>query len=90
MKRHPFCVNGSKFADSAFFLNVAATSPVFISDCKQAINTVEIYARPNSKTCPGISKNLSQIHCFQALYIGGRELATIDRLLTVPLVVEKL
>ena len=44
---------------------------------------------PLDKIYPGISKTLSWIHWFQALCIGGRGLATIDRLLTVSLVVDK-
>ena len=46
-----------------------------------------MYARPLGKTYPGIIKTLSQIHWFQALNVGGWGLATIDRLLTVALVV---
>ena len=34
-----------------------------------------------------IQELLSQIHWLQALYVGGRGLATIDRLLTESLVV---
>ena len=33
-----------------------------------------------------IQELLSQIHWFQALYVGGRGLATIDQLLTISLV----
>ena len=57
---------------------------------KNCTDITEIQARPLGKTYPGVSKTLSKIHWFHVLYIGGRGLATIDRLLTVPLVVEKL
>ena len=88
MKRHPFHSNGSEFADSAFS-NVAATclSPIVSKLSTRDKN--RNLGRPLGKTYPGISKNLSRIRWFQALYVGGRGLATIDRLLTVSLVVEK-
>ena len=44
------------------------------------------YNKQADKIYPGINKNLSHIRWLQVLYIGGRGLATIDRLLTVSLV----
>ena len=76
-------------ADSTFS-NVAATFCQCLSPIVSKLSIRDrknIYARPLGKTYPGISKTLSQIHWFQALYVGGWGLATIDRLLTVSLVV---
>ena len=87
MKRHPFRGNGSEFADLAFS-NVAATFHQYLSPIVSKLSTQD----KKTKFMQGllikhIQELLSQIHWLQALYVGGRGLATIDRLLTVSLVV---
>ena len=57
---------------------------------KYIIAKVEMQARPLGKTYPGISKNFLQIRWFQALCVRGWGLATINQLLIISLVVEKL
>ena len=57
MKRHPFCGNGSEFADSAFS-NVATTFCQCLSPIVSKLSTRdknETYARPLDKTYPGIT-----------------------------------
>ena len=59
-------------------------SKLLIQDTNQNLG------KPLDNTYLVISKILSQIRWFQVLYVGGRWLATIDQLLTVSLVVDKL
>ena len=100
MKRHPFRTNGSEFADLAFS-NVAATFHQCLSPIVSKLSTQDKKRKRKKekkkfrqgllvKHIQELVKNLSRIRWFQALYVGGRGLATIDRLLTVSLVVEKL
>ena len=92
MKRHSFRANGSEFADLAV-LNVAPTYSQCLPPIVSKLSTwdkSQNYRQGLLVKHAGISKKLSRIRWFQVLYIGGRGLATIDRLLTVSLVVEKL
>ena len=80
----------SEFADSAFS-NVAAN----VYQCLSAIVSDRHGYKPKSRQALLVKHiqelaKISRICWFQALYVGGWGLATIDRLPTVSLVLEQL
>ena len=82
MKRHPFCANGSGFADLAFS-NVAATFRQCLSPIVGKLTRQGLLVKHIQELSHG------SIGSRRFTLVGGG-LATIDRLLTVSLVVEQL
>ena len=92
MKKHPFRANRSEFADLAVS-NIVANVHQCICDCKQAI---DMGYKPKSRE-DLLIKHIQELATTSHKFIGskcftlvGGGLATIDRLLTVSLVLEQL
>ena len=83
MKGHPFCANGSEFADS----NVAATFRQCLSPIVSKLSTQDKKRKFRQSL---LVKHIQELVKTSHGFVGGRGLATSDQLLTISLVVEKL